>query len=256
MSRWELRATAVEGGEAALAELLAAQEDGEPYALILADKHMPGMDGFTLCEQIRYRPELPTATIMMLTPAGHRADAERCTRLGVDAYLLKPVRQSELRQAILRVLGGGQRKELTSSLFNVTQDSGMPRRRLRVLLAEDNVVNQRLASRLLETKGYQVDVVGTGCAALAALEEERYDIVLMDVQMPEMDGTEATAVIRAKERKHGGHQVVIALTAHAMKGDDERCLAAGMDGYLSKPIRPQELFEFLAKYDHDNQIGG
>ena len=135
-------------------------------------------------------------------------------------------------------------------------DGGVARRSLRVLLAEDNVVNQRLASRLLEKKGHQVDVVGTGCAALAALEKAQYDIVLMDVQMPEMDGMETTAALRAKERETGGHQVVIALTAHAIKGDDERCLAAGMDGYLAKPVRAQQLYEFLAKYDRDHPLSG
>ena len=254
LSRWGLKAAAVASGEEALAELLSAQGNGEPYELILTDMHMPGMDGFTLCEQVRHHPELSTATIMMLTSAAHQGDAERCQKLGVNAYLLKPIRQSELREAMLRVLSGAQRAKPTFSLSSsASGDDGASRPGLRVLLAEDNAINQRLASRLLEKRGYHVDVVNNGYAALAALDKERYDVVLMDVQMPEMDGMEATAAIRERERQTGEHQVVIALTAHAIKGDNERCLTAGMDSYLAKPFRAQELYELLARYDQPSQ---
>jgi CheY-like chemotaxis protein len=246
---WEMKAVSVESGEEALAQLSAAGETGVPYCLILADMHMPKMDGFALVERIRQRPELSTAMIMMLTSAGHRGDAARCQELGVAAYLLKPIRRSELREAIARVLGAGEK---TGAIPLITrhslQDARGPMGSLRVLLAEDNPVNQLLATRLLEKRGHRVVVAASGREALAALEKESYDLVFMDIQMPDMDGIEATAAIREKENSSGKHQPVIALTAHAMKGDQERCLDAGMDGYLSKPIRPQELDDILEKY--------
>ncbi len=249
LKRWEMKSRSVEGGEEALAQLSAAREAGEPYALILTDMHMPKMDGFALVERIRQRPELSTATIMMLTSAGHRGDAARCQELGVAAYLLKPIRQSELREAIARVLGAREQEGAIPLITRFSlQDARDPASVLRVLLAEDNPVNQLLASRLLEKRGHRVVVTANGREALAALEKESYDLVLMDIQMPEMDGLEATAAIREKEKGSGIHQPVIAMTAHAMKGDRERCLAGGMDGYLSKPIRLQELDELLEAY--------
>jgi two-component system sensor histidine kinase/response regulator len=249
LKRWGMQPTLVEGGEEALAQVQAAQDAGEPYRLILMDVHMPKMDGFSLVERIRQTPELFAVTIMMLTSAGHRGDAARCRELGIGAYLLKPIRQSELREAIARVLGA---KEQRGSIPLITryslQDARDPSAFLRVLLAEDNPVNRRVASRLLEKRGHSVVAASNGREAIAALEKESFDLVLMDVQMPEMDGFEATAAIRGKERSTGRHQPVIALTAHAMKGDQERCLAAGMDGYLAKPIRPQELDDLLESY--------
>ena len=210
---------------------------------------MPDMDGFAFVEQIRKRPELATATIMMLTSAGHRGDAARCQELGVSAYLLKPIRQSELREAVARVLGAREQDGAIPLITRFSlQDAREPDAYLSVLLAEDNLVNQRLVVRLLEKRGHRVVVAGTGLEALQALEKERFDLVLMDVQMPEMDGLEATAAIREKEKNSGLHQPVVALTAHAMKGDREKCLAVGMDGYLTKPIRPQELDQLLEIY--------
>jgi signal transduction histidine kinase/CheY-like chemotaxis protein len=247
--RWQMKATSVDGGREALVQLSEAREAGEPYGLILTDMHMPDMDGFALVEEIRQRPELATATIMMLTSAGHRGDAARCQELGVAAYLLKPIRQSELREAIARVLGA---REQDGAIPLITRfslsDAREPNGFLRVLLAEDNLVNQRLAVRLLEKRGHQVVVAATGLEALRALEKEKFDLVLMDVQMPEMDGLEATIAIRNKEKSTGLHQPVVAVTAHAMKGDREKCLAGGMDGYLTKPIRPQDLDQLLEIY--------
>jgi len=249
LARWEMKSTSVEGGEQALAELSEAQRMGKPYGLILTDVHMPVMDGFELIEQVRSRPELSTATILMLTSAGHRGDAERCRELGVAAYLLKPIRQSELREAIARVLGA---REQTGAIPLVTryslQDARDPETVLRLLVAEDNPVNQRLAVRLLEKRGHRVVLASTGREALEALAKETFDLVFMDVQMPEMDRIEATGRIRKQEIGTERHQIVIALTAHVMKGDRDRCLAGGMDDYLSKPIRPQELDAMLAKY--------
>jgi signal transduction histidine kinase/CheY-like chemotaxis protein len=249
LKRWEMRSTSVEDGEDALAQLSVAREAGEPYRLILTDMHMPKMDGFELIKRIREMPELSMATIMMLTSAGHRGDAARCQELGVSAYLLKPIRQSELREAIARVLGAREQEGAIPLITRFSlQDARDPAAFLRVLLAEDNPVNQRLGVRLLEKRGHRVVVAANGREALEALDKESFDLVFMDLQMPEMGGLEATAVLREKEKGSGIHQPVIALTAHAMKGDQERCLTAGMDGYLAKPIKPQELDEILQSY--------
>jgi CheY-like chemotaxis protein len=249
LKRWEMKVTSVEGGEEALAQLCAAREAGEHYELVLMDMHMPGMDGFALVERIRQNPELSTATIMMLTSAGHRGDAARCQELGVSAYLLKPIRQSELREALARVLGAKEQRGAIPLITRFSShDAREPSALLRVLIAEDNLVNQRLATRLLEKRGHSVVVAGDSREALAACENESFDLILMDVQMPEMDGLEATAAIREKEKGSGNHLPIVALTAHAMKGDREKCLAAGMDGYLTKPIRPPELDELLESH--------
>ncbi|NDQ55480.1 MAG: response regulator [Acidipila sp.] len=246
---WEMKLTSVQSGEAALLQLSTAWKAGEPYMLVLTDMHMPKMDGFSLIEHIRQKPELSMAIIMMLTSAGHRGDAARCHELGVAAYLLKPIRQSELREAIARVLGappqGGAIPLITRYSLHDARD---PASSLRVLVAEDNSVNQLLATRLLQKRGHSVVVVPNGREALAALDNGIFDLVLMDVQMPEMDGLEATTLIREKEKASGTHQSIVALTANAIKGDRERYLAAGMDGYLSKPIRPEELNELLQVY--------
>jgi CheY-like chemotaxis protein len=165
--------------------------------LILTDMHMPKMDGFTLIEHIRQRPELATATIMMLTSAGHRGDAARCLELGVAAYLLKPIRQSELREAIARVLEANSEEGAIALITRFSlHDARDPAAHFRIVLAEDNAVNQRLATRLLEKRGHRVAVAANGQEALDALEKEKFDLVFMDVQMPEMDGLEATAAIR------------------------------------------------------------
>jgi len=249
LKRWEMKPALVEGGEEALEELSSARDAGDPFALILMDMHMPKMDGFGLVERIRQNPLLATTTIMMLTSAGHRGDATRCQALGVAAYLLKPIRQSELCEAIVRVLGA---KEHEGAIPLVTRfsldDANGPSASLSILLVEDNAVNQRLAVRLLEKRGHHVLVAANGREALGILEKKAFDVVFMDVQMPGLDGIEATAAVRKKELLSGKHQAVIALTAYAVKGDRERFLAAGMDGYLSKPIRTQELDAILHGY--------
>jgi two-component system, sensor histidine kinase and response regulator len=248
---WGMKPTSASDGERALIELAAAREAKDPYALILTDMHMPKMDGFGLVEHIKENPELSTSTIMMLTSGGQRGDAARCGELGIAAYLLKPVRQSELREAIARVLSV---KRQTGATPMITRDSlqaeAAPAKSLRILLAEDNAVNQKLAIRLLEKRGHHVALAGNGREALEALENRAYDLVLMDVHMPEMDGLEATRRIRQKEQEtHSGHrQSIVAMTALVMKGDRERCEEAGMDGYLAKPIRPQELDAVLDRH--------
>ncbi len=250
LRRWEMKPKCVETGNEAIAELLAASKTSQPYAMILTDLHMPGMDGFTLVERIRQQPELSAAIVMMLTSARHSEDAARSKQLGVLAHLLKPVRQAELRDAIerilgSRVLGSGDTPRPAPQSTQRTPDRSQA---LHILLVEDNLVNQRVAGRLLEKRGHRVVLAGNGLEALKALEQETYDLVLMDVQMPEMDGLEATAKLREMERHTSRHQPVVALTARAMKGDLEHCLSAGMDGYLAKPIRAEDLDDVLEKY--------
>jgi signal transduction histidine kinase/CheY-like chemotaxis protein len=249
LARWGMSPTSVEGAEKALIQLSAAQQAGERFALILTDMHMPNVDGFTFIERVRERPELSTATIMMLTSAGHRGDAARCQELGVAAYLLKPIRPSELREAIARAIGPHRQEGAVPLITRFSlHDGSDPAESLRVLVVEDNAVNQRLAVRLLEKRSHRVVVARNGLEALQALEKATFDLVLMDVQMPEMDGIAATHAIRQKEQVTGMHVPIVALTANAMKGDREAYLAAGMDDYLTKPIRFSELDEILERY--------
>jgi two-component system, sensor histidine kinase and response regulator len=238
--RWGMKPTAVDGGRAALQALEIAKNTGRPFPLILLDGQMPEMDGFTLAASIKKDPDLMGASIIMLTSAGHLGDAVRCRELGISGYLVKPIRQGELLDSICRIL---QKSPQESVEPLVTRHSlRETKSRARVLLAEDNRVNRMLAVRLLEKRGYVVTVVEDGRAAVAAIEKASFDLVLMDVQMPEMDGFEATTAIRQREKVTGGHIPIIAMTAHALKGDEDLCLAAGMDGYVSKPIRVHELF--------------
>ena len=247
LCNWHAQPLAVESGTKAITILSEAQTSGRKFPLILLDAQMPSMDGFALAECIKRNPQWESSTIMMLTSAGQRGDAKRCREIGVAAYLTKPVRREELLDAILTALGTAPIKESRPAL--VTRHSLRENRNhLRILLAEDNAINQLLATRLLERRGHSVTVAGNGREALMALEQGSFDLVLMDVQMPEMDGFEATAAIREKEKHFGNHLPVIAMTAHAMKGDRERCLAAGMDDYITKPIRAEELAELLAHY--------
>lgn len=247
LAHWRMLPSAVDGGAQALQALQAARDSGAPFQLILTHMHMPNMDGFDLVAHIREQPALSAATIMMLTSAGHRGDAERCRQLGVAAYLLKPIRQSELREAIARVLGSREQNGAAPLVTRfAVQGAEEPGESLSILIAEDNAVNQRLTVRLLEKRGHRVTVASNGQEALDALSRNSFDLVFMDVQMPEMDGLTATSILRERERGGDTHVTVIALTAHAMKGDQDRCLTAGMDGYLTKPIRPQELDEILS----------
>jgi PAS domain S-box-containing protein len=234
-------ATLAQGSSEVLSLLRRADESAKAYELLLVDAHMPEMDGFTLVEQIRQHSSASRAVVIMLASAGERGDAARFRKLGVAAYLTKPVIESELFDAVRMALGAKAEKAQAPAL--ITRHSlREAQRKLRILLAEDNVVNQRLAARFIEKRGHAVTVAGSGREALAALETGSFDAILMDVQMPEMDGFEATAAIRNKEKTTGQHVPIIAMTAYAMRGDRERCLAAGMDGYVSKPIRPEDLF--------------
>jgi len=248
LTRWEAIPVVVDGGQAALIEIDRALIAGTPFPLILLDAQMPEMDGFTLAEQIFARPGLETATVMMLSSAGQRGDAARCRKLGISAYLTKPIRPSELLLAIGLALQGrvepqGAHLVTRHSVRTSTSDDGSA---LKILVAEDNPVNQQLAVRLLQKRGHTVVVAQDGVETLQALEQDRFDLVLMDVQMPRMGGLEATAKIRDREQGTGKRIPIVAMTARAMKGDREACLAAGMDGYVAKPISPQLLFDQIA----------
>jgi signal transduction histidine kinase/DNA-binding response OmpR family regulator len=240
LSRWGMKPTAVDGGRAALQAIEISTNAGKPFPLILLDGQMPEMDGFALAEHIQKGSQSLSTTIMMLTSAGHLGDAARCRELGISAYLVKPIRQGELLDSICRVLDHTATKNAAPLITRHTLRE--EKSRVRILLAEDNAVNQTLAVRLLEKRGHAVTVAQDGHAAVEAFLAGSFELVLMDIQMPLMDGLEATAAIRAREKLTGGHIPIVAMTANALVGDREKCLAAGMDGYLSKPIRTSELF--------------
>ena len=231
---WGAQSTAVENGTQALAELFRAHHADAPYRLIVTDSHMPEMDGFHLIEEIRASPELSPITVMMLTSASHLGDDNRCRELGIAAYLYKPVRKQELLNTLLTALGSSQ--SAVVDLPIAREPGASPQRVLRILLAEDNRVNQMVAIHILEKLGHSVVVADNGTIAVSLVATQPFDLVLMDVQMPEMDGIMATRRIREAERATHRHLPIIAMTAHAMKGDRERCVEAGMDGYVSKPV--------------------
>jgi CheY-like chemotaxis protein len=245
LMNWGLRFTLAHDEPAALFAMEHAITEGETYRLLIL--HTSAVDGFALVERIRQYPGSRSTKVIMLSSAGQRGDAIRCKELGIAAYLSNPVEQSDLRECILRVLREGASDRASVGL--VTRHS---LRESRILLADDSFVNQRLATRLLEKEGHRVVVANNGREAVAAVEEELFDVVLMDIEMPIMSGLEATATIREKEMLSGRHIPIIAMTAHAMKGDRERCLAAGMDGYVSKPIQPQELYDALENVTVDS----
>ena len=246
LTGWQMRPTTVDSGDAALQALDAAAQAGTPFVLILLDANMPGLDGFGVAEQIATRPALAGTTIMMLTSSGRYGDAGRCRDVGISACLTKPIDAADLHDAICRLLGGGSKRQ-SPPLSHLARTARMGRS-VKVLLTEDNVVNQRVAVGLLTKRGHAVTVANNGIEALAALEKAQaqgqsaFDVVLMDLQMPQMGGFEATAEIRRRERESGGHVRIVAMTAHAMGGDRERCLAAGMDAYVPKPIEPAALY--------------
>ena len=241
LDRRQVRALSVESGPAALAALQRAHEAGAPFDLVLMDLQMPGMDGIAVAERILEDPKL-TLPIILLTSAGRSGDATRCRELGVAGYLTKPVMSGELIEAIEVILGGAARPSSALVTRHSLQEA---HHRLRLLLAEDNPVNRSMVVRMLGKRGHEVLAVENGREVLSALETGTFDLILMDVQMPELDGFETTAAIREKESGTNRHIPIVALTAHAMKGDQERCLAAGMDGYASKPIQTRELMKVI-----------
>jgi CheY-like chemotaxis protein len=255
LTQWGMWPILAESGFAAMTLL---ESVVEPIPLILTDVHMPEMDGFELLKHIKIHSQIPT--VIMLTSGSYAGDVARSRELGAEGYLIKPVRRAELLQTILQVLSAhpptshpvATWRESVRQLGSELRSQSL--RKLHVLVAEDNVINQKYALSVLEHEGYSVVVAGNGREALAALERESFDLVLMDIHMPDMDGFEATSSIRARERFTGKRTPIIAVTAHAMAGDRDKCLAAGMDGYVSKPLRKGELLEAISTLLLDRKI--
>jgi CheY-like chemotaxis protein len=247
LKSWHMRPVMAPDGAAALAAIDRARLAGQQFRLILLDVHMPQMDGFELARRIREQYDRNGTVVMMLSSAHHMEDAEKCRAAGVELYLVKPVFQNDLLEAILQAV----RTLDTSSQQPHNRETAIPEWRgpcLRVLLAEDNPVNQKVSARVLEKRGHSVTVVADGSEAVAFALRQTFDLILMDIQMPHMDGYEATAAIRQSERQNGGHVPIIALTAHAMKADQEKCYAAGMDDFISKPIHRADLLEKVERF--------
>lgn len=243
---WGMKPHTADSGVHALASLRRMATTGRPYRLVLLDMLMPVMDGIAVADAIAAETAIGKPPVIMLSSA-HKDDVvRRAETLGISHFLLKPVRQSELLETIFAVLG-----VTTNEAAVAAQDVPAEIRPQKVLVAEDNAVNQRLVQRLLERRGHMPTIVGDGAEAVAALSNGTFDLVLMDVQMPNMDGFQATAAIREREKQAGGHIPIIAMTAHAMRGDRERCLAAGMDGYVSKPLRSEDFYAAIESYGQD-----
>ncbi len=249
LSNWKMKTAEAESGPQALEMLKKADREGNPFRMVIIDGCMPEMDGFELAQRINEDSGFKRPTLVMLTSGGQRGDAAKCRELGIAAYLTKPIKQLDLLKALNRAIGikveRGEKGKLITR--HTLQES---HHHYHILLAEDNQVNQRLAKRMLEKEGHSVTIAGDGEEAVQMFRNppgKAFDLILMDVQMPKMDGLEATATIRRLEREQKTHIPIIAMTAHAMKGDRERCLAAGMDGYISKPIKMKDLFETIER---------
>jgi PAS domain S-box-containing protein len=235
-----IKPSPADGGAKALRMLDAAAKSGTPYRLVILDVHMPDVDGFGVAAEMAVRPELAHPTVIMLTSAGRHEDVERCRELNVAAYLNKPISPTQLREVVSRLFGRDVAASGTAR--SAAHGALPPHLRRKILLAEDNVVNQRVAVGLLSRRGHDVTVVGHGRDALDHLDHGRFDVILMDVQMPEMGGLEATRIIRQREAGTGRHVWIVAMTAHTMQGDRDECLKAGMDTYIAKPVDPALLF--------------
>jgi signal transduction histidine kinase/DNA-binding response OmpR family regulator len=245
---WRMECAGAVDGLQALTELLAAAARGAPYAIAILDMHMPGMDGLQLARMIKAEPTIASVQLIMLTSAGIYGDVQEAKKIGILAYVVKPVRQAELQRCLASVVAG--QDLIRESEPHVRRASELlPRLGLSVLLAEDNLVNQEVARGMLESFACEVDAVANGQEVLVALERRTYDLILMDWQMPEMDGFAATRLIRAKEQQTRAPRLpIIALTANAMEGDRQQCLAVGMDDYLSKPFNQDQLLTILQRW--------
>jgi PAS domain S-box-containing protein len=246
LTRWGMEVKTVASGPEAIAEVDEANKRGRSFDLVLLDAQMPGMDGFTVAENLRKIQSTTPPTVMMLTSMGQRGDAEHCREVGIAVYLVKPIKQSEMFDAIVTTLGRGMiEAELRSVITRHTLQEA--RRRLRVLVAEDNAVNRKLVLTMLQKRGHEAIAVEDGRQAVDLSAQETFDLILMDVQMPQMDGYKATKLIREREKQTGRHIPIIAMTAHAMKGDREKCLEAGMDDYVPKPVQAARLYEVIER---------
>ena len=245
LQNWRMKATAVESGAAAIEEMTRAANANAAYDVVLLDAMMPEMDGFELAEKINVQPALADATVMMLSSAIPAGTAERCGALGIAGWLSKPITQSELLDAILIAVSPETEDGRSRGAEIQVVESGLAGSGLRILVAEDNLINRAVATGILEKAGHSLVHAATGRQAVEAFSDGSFDLIFMDVQMPEMDGFEATRRIRELEETTGGHVTIVAMTAHAMAGDRERCLAAGMDDYVSKPLRKEDLLRAL-----------
>ena len=251
LSSWGARPVAVDCAEAALRQI---EAQATPFPLVLLDSRMPEMDGFDLARELQRSPRAAGSTIMMLTSDDQLGDAARCQELGISTHLVKPIQRSELLARICKSLASEPPPAIGVAPPEApTAARPDPRAQRDVLVVEDHPVNQLLARRLLEKRGYRVHLAANGREALDTLAQRCFALVLMDVQMPEMDGWTATRLLRDKELREGGHVIIVATTAHALKGDRERCLSAGMDGYLSKPIHTAELDAVIAQFAVETQ---
>ena len=246
LQNWRMKPTVVDSGAAALEEMTRAANANAAYEVVLLDAMMPEMDGFALAEKINAQPALADATVMMLSSAMPAGTAERCSALGIAGWLSKPITQSELLDAILIAVSPEAEDGSSRGAEIQVAESDLVKSGLRLLVAEDNLVNRAVASGILEKAGHALVHVATGREAVEAFSDGSFDLIFMDVQMPEMDGFEATRRIRELEATTGGHITIVAMTAHAMAGDRERCLAAGMDDYVSKPLRKEDLLRALS----------
>jgi PAS domain S-box-containing protein len=244
LSHWGMRPVEAEGAEEALEIMNKSREEKESFDLLLLDVQMPTMDGFQLAQHLKLHPGIFEGPIIIMTSAHGPKDRDRCGEFGIAGYLTKPIRQRQLLNEITKVLGD---KEVNKSQFNETKPPLLPQseRRLNILVAEDNPVNQKLTRRILEKIGHTVTTVPNGKLAVEAVKKQSFDLVLMDVQMPEMDGFEATGMIREFQDQCGEVTPIIAMTAHALKGDREQCIRAGMNDYVSKPIQIKELLRAI-----------
>ena len=248
LGSWNMQTQSINRGSDALDVMHASQQSKHPFDLVLVDANMPVMDGFSVAKAIKDDSTLGSAVIMMITSSDRQGEISRCKELGIAAHLIKPLKQSELFNSIAETLGmnGTPQHDMRTATADLVQR--IPP--LKILLAEDSLVNQKLALALLKPQGHEIAVVLNGSDAVNERKNREFDLILMDVQMPEMDGLEATRQIREYEQETGEHVPIIAMTAHAMKGDRERCLEAGMDGYVSKPVRVRELFSTIEECLH------
>jgi len=243
LRRWQMRPEDADSGPRGLNKLDQASRSGQPFQLILLDEEMPGMSGLQVIERIRSNPDLRGACIVMLTSLEQTLSTAQYRAIGLDSYLIKPVKPSELLRMIRRTLG----KQAEAVKAPVIENQPI-QRSLRILVAEDNMVNQKLAVAALKKMGHQVVLAATGAEALSKWRRDKFDLILMDVQMPGMDGLEAARQIRREEQTLGTHIPVIAMTARAMGGDRERCIEVGMDDYISKPVSRKDLYQKIARH--------
>jgi len=248
LKKWKMNPLAVDNGKSAL-EIVKSNNSKNPFALIFLDSHMPDMDGLTLAHHIKKTS--PSIPMILLTSAGVNGDAQRCLKAGIDGYLIKPIIAKDLLDIILTVLGLSKSLSINKLITrDITHEN---HKILTILIAEDNEINRQFIIHLLTNAGHKTKAASNGSEVLLAYEKHDFDLILMDVQMPIMDGFEATKHIREIEKTTGKHVPIVALTAHTMKGDDEKCIKAGMDHFLSKPVKPEELFVLLSRFEHNRK---